>query len=218
MKLVFYICAYLYAVNTAIAYNWEQHVPDHAKQFIPSLDKNTSDKNNSSFGPASLNGTVSISAHHGPLSLNQAEVTSNLDVFGPLSATRTNFKKGLICHGPMTLKGDKNILNGTVQIMGPLVASSMLFESPVTIFGDMHVQDCTFKKPIKIHTSKIELKNTEINDMVINDHQGKPVEIFFDNVIIHGKITIYSGKGIVSLKNCQIPQEKITGYKILINN
>lgn len=202
---LFFLAFQLWNINHSYAYDWQKHIPQIAAK-------------NSITGVSSLTGRITTSNHYGPLVLNQAEVESSLSVFGPLNAKETNFKGDLTCHGPVALNGNKNTLQGTVQIRGPLIVNGSIFKGPVTIFGYINAHNCFFKKSIIIHTSKVELKNTQIDNLIVEDKENNPVEIILDNVELNGKITIASGYGTVFIKNSHIPQGKISGYKKITQN
>lgn len=154
---------------------------------------------------------MAYSAHYGSLALNQTKVIPGLSVFGSFSANRCDFDKNLTCYGSVVLKGDKNTARGIVTVKGTFTADSMAFEDTVEIFGYMQAHECTFKRPIVLYTSKVNLKNTEVNNITIHDQSNSPVTIKLDNVKLAGKITINSGQGIVLLKNSEISSQQIIG-------
>lgn len=214
MQITFLIIYFSYGLSCASAYDWQRHVPEHAKQCVPGTD--SACREATTFDVNAVSGVIAMSTHYGPLTLCKAEVNSTLTVFGPLLARESNFKGDLICHGPVTLNGSKNTIQGLVKIIGPLNANSEIFEESVLIFGYLRAKNCNFKKPITIHTSKVDLENTEIDNMIIDDSEGNPVKVFLENVQINGKITTSSGKGMLYLKNCKISREKIIGCKIIV--
>jgi hypothetical protein len=201
-------------IKPVSAYNWQQHVPPSAKQFIPGESQSLDNPTSPNFGVASLSGRLSISDHYGPLTLQQAEVLSPLSVFGPLTANDTNFNSSLTCHGPVILKGNnkKNVIKGELQVMGPLAAEFITFEAPVIIFGTLQTKNAVFHNTITIHTSELDLKDTEIKELFVEDTQSNPVTLKLENVRVKGKITIASGKGTVIHKNSQVEKTQVTGF------
>lgn len=198
------------SITSSFSYDGQQPAPDMAKDSSSGKEHQPT---SGTVGVATLKGKIDLSTHYGPLSLNQGEVKSSLSVYGPLAADETNFEKDLTCYGPVDLKGKKNTIQGVVQITGPLAVKDYTFEGPLTIWGILDAHTSTFKKPIKIYTSTVDFTNCKIDELIIEDTSDKSVHINLDNVEVQGKITITSGKGIVSIKNARIPAEKIVGAK-----
>ncbi len=200
--------------NIGHSYNWQKHIPEEAKQYIPDLEDEDESSANISLGVANLKGKVSLTNHKGPLSLTQARVTGPINVFGPLTAHQTDFEDLVTVHGPVKLTGKSEIYNqvkSNVQVFGPVFAKWMIFNKPITVFGFLEATHCIFEGSLTIHTNKLILKDCTIRDLEVNDHEGKPVEIELDNVRLSGFLKVKSGLGTLSLKNMTLDENKVSG-------
>lgn len=200
------------AASVGYSYDWQKHIPKEVQEYTPEM-KGDGPSSSQSFGVASLTGKITLSKHMGPLSLVDSQVIGPINVFGTLTAVRTDFHDLLTCHGCVTLNGSDqgNKVRGSVEVYGPVTAKGISFDKDVTIFGPLSGTMCSFKAPIKIYTSKITLKDCQITHLDIHDREDKPVEIDLENVHISGRITAKSGLGTITAKNTVINGEMLSG-------
>jgi hypothetical protein len=156
-----------------------------------------------------------LRSHSGPLSLSGCTMKSHLSVQGPCTAQDTDFKKGLTVTGPTTLKGTKNKVGGPVTVQGGLWTDGMIYAGAIDIVGYLEAQDCTFKKPITIKTTKITLKNCTVpSTITINDRDDHPATVILDHCTVTGTICTKSGRGIIRSTDSKITSKNVTGALI----
>ena len=146
----------------------------------------------------------------GPTILEQSQILEQANIYGPLTANKTTFKK-LQAFGPV--KGD-TISFKQANIQGPISLKQAKASGTLTVLGPLQAQDSRFMD-IFIACHELTLDNCFVNNLSVKqastDDQTQQVLRLKGNTTIHGKISFESGNGIIELHDPDVKIHTIEG-------
>jgi len=176
------------------AYDWQKHVPDEAKQYIPSNVSNKSGTTNGStkhYGPISIQGTTQDSlVSHGPATIIDSIITT-FTSYGPAKVTNSKIKL-IDIHGPFS--GD-NVELHAGEVKGVFTLTNSKITGSFEIKGLVKITKTQISKDIVIYSSSVTFVDTNIHENVYIYSDTKIPKVSLTNTFIDGKIIFVQKAG-----------------------
>lgn len=191
-------------------YNWQQHIPVDTHTIISSTNS-SNDKGHSNVDVGSI-------VHYGTYNVDSAQdISKSIIVYGVMNSRNTNFAKDVTILGNGTIKGNENYISGKLSVKGSLEISGVVCYSNVEVYGYVNAEKIVSKNDFLAYTSKINFKDSELGNLIVDDKEDRPAVINIENCKIKGKIEVKSGKGTVSIHNSDLSNVSITGASVVKN-
>ncbi|MEM6338565.1 MAG: hypothetical protein AAF673_01385 [Pseudomonadota bacterium] len=210
---IMFFCILIAPMQTK-AYDWQKHVPDHAKQYIQNVnnDITQNDKKATFTGVTSLKSqTYDEITVYGPLNIESSNISS-LSSFGPASIKKSSLSK-LFISGPLSIS---STTIDHLEVAGPFSATGRSrIKGSIKVMGPIYIEDSKVESNLVAYSNDIKFKNVNIyGDITIeSDYNHKPPKLKLENSNITGSVTFSKMKGVVEKDSNSVIEGGIIGIK-----